>query len=194
MSHIDDRVALRTFDQKGDGTIYFRHQNLWILLSIKRVTDKKESNLLVKKHNLTKPASQHVIKALGFRIVVTDENVEIFTYSKHPMTVGEQRWLYNVQKSNTSASFVCTIALRVSYADKPTKVDFLTKQKIDAALAAYRYGVEQCEYQLREELMRIYSDASHRLKEELESEDEEEAPKSVEKPKTKRMVRFKSRS
>jgi hypothetical protein len=199
MSNINDKIALRTFDQRGDGTISFRHKNFYILLSVKRIKDASEVLLLSKKHSLDKPASEHVIKALGFRLVVTAEEVEIFEYSKHPMTVGDARWLYSIKKSSVHASHVCTVSLRVSYADNPTKVDFLTKQKIEAALEAYKYGVEQCETQLRNELMRIYGDSSHNLKEELKKPEEPFVKpvidsKPANKPVKRQMVRFKSRS
>jgi hypothetical protein len=200
MSDINDKIALRTFDQRGDGAISFRHKNFYILIAVKRIKDKSEVNALTKQHKLEKPADRHIIKSFGFRIVVTGEDVEIFEYSKHPMTVGDARWLYSVQKSRVHAAHVCTISLRVSYADKPTKVDFLTKQKIEAALEAYKYGVEQCEVQLRTELMRIYGESSHNLKEELKQPEEPFVKPEIEdtsytrKPKKRQMIRFKSRS
>lgn len=150
-----DDVALQTFKERGPTAAQFRFGKFYILMTCNRITDKKTVERYIKDYGIERPAANHEIKSFGFRITVNDEKAELFRYSKKPIETGREQWAFSLRRSSLQPTAVYGITLQIYEADPVNRIDFNTQTSIDAALAVYRSTVQQAEYALRQELLRI---------------------------------------
>jgi hypothetical protein len=190
---VDDILPLKTFNKGGEVAVQLRYKDFYVLISVRRIVDIKEVQAYVKKYELEKPASTYTVKYNGFKIVVDHDKVDLFSYSKTPIEIGKSQWIYNVKRSSSSRSDLFFISLNITSASKVVRVDFNTEQQIDAAIQMYKSACEKAEFTLRQEFIRIANEALYKA-----SKPAIPTPSTLvaidNKPSTKRIVRFKSRS